>query len=146
MLNELEPYRAYYTGPDFDEACVRDVMRAGVATCKPEASLRDVARIMVSHQIHCAILGYAHVGESPSGIVTDMDLAAAATTDMSKLSARDVASQPVTVLADEALARATQLMVDEGCTHLLVLQPLTGQPAGVLSALGIAAVIAVGRD
>jgi CBS domain-containing protein len=146
MSATLQPYRHYYVGPEFEHARVHDVMRVGVVTCQPETSLRDVARIMVGYQIHSLLVGDAGSGGSPWGIVTDLDIAAAATSDMSEVTARDVASSDlVTVPANETLAAAAKLMADRGCTHLLAVQPDTGKPVGVISALSIAAVIAAGQ-
>ena len=145
MSTSLQPYRHYYVGPGFEHARVHDVMRVGVVTCQPETSLRDVARIMVGYQIHSLLVGDVGSGESPWGIITDLDLATAATSDISELTARDVASSElVTVPANESLAGATKLMADRKCSHLLAVQPDTGRPVGVISALGIASVIAAG--
>ena len=145
MSAALQPYRHYYVGPEFEHARVHDVMRVGVVTCQPETSLRDVARIMVGYQIHSLLVGDVGSGESPWGIVTDLDLAAAAS-DLSEQTARDVASRElVTVPANETLAGAATLMADRECTHLLAVQPDTGKPVGVISALSIASVIAAGQ-
>lgn len=145
MSAALQPYRHYYVGPEFEHARVHDVMRVGVVTCQPETSLRDVARIMVGYQIHSLLVGDVGSGESPWGIVTDLDVAAAAA-DLSEQTARDVASRElVTVPANETLAGAAMLMADRECTHLLAVQPDTGKPVGVISALGIASVIAAGQ-
>jgi CBS domain-containing protein len=146
MSAALQPYRHYYVGPEFEHARVHDVMRVGVVTCQPETSLRDVARIMVGYQIHSLLVGDVGSGESPWGIVTDLDIAAAASSDLSELAARDVASRDlVTVPANETLAGAARLMADRECTHLLAVQPDTGKPVGVISALSIASVIAAGQ-
>jgi CBS domain-containing protein len=146
MSTTLQPYRHYYIGPEFEHARVHDVMRVGVVTCQPETSLRDVARIMVGYKIHSVLVGDSGSGESPWGILTDLDLATAATSDISELTARDVASSElVTVPANESLAGVAKLMADRKCSHLLAVQPDTGRPVGVISALGIAAVIAAGQ-
>ena len=64
--------------------------------------------------------------------------------------AGDVASTNlVTVRSNESLARAAALMADNGLTHLIVLQPDSDQPVGVISAGAIAAAVAwqtVSRD
>jgi CBS domain-containing protein len=146
MSATLQPYRHYYVGPEFEHARVHDVMRVGVVTCQPETSLRDVARIMVGYQIHSLLVGDGGSGAGPWGIITDLDLATAASSDVSDLTARDVASSNlVTVPANESLAAAAKLMAERRCTHLLAVQPDTGRPVGVISALGIASVIAAGQ-
>jgi CBS domain-containing protein len=146
MSTTVEPYRHHYVGPEFQHARVHDVMRVGVVNCQPETSLRDVARIMVGYRIHSVLVGDAGSGESPWGILTDLDLATAGTSDITELTAGDVASpELVTVRTNESLAGAAKLMSDRKCSHLLAVQPDTGRPVGVISALGIAAVIAAGR-
>jgi crotonyl-CoA carboxylase/reductase len=135
-----------YLGPPFEQAKVHDAMRVGIVSCRPEIPLRDVARMMVNYQIHSVVvadLGTDH--DQPWGIVSDLDIANAAGTDLSELSARDVAStELLTVPADESLDHAAQLMAEHEITHLVAVQPETGQPIGVISALGIAAALAGG--
>jgi CBS domain-containing protein len=102
---------------------------------------------MVSYQIHSLLVGEAETGEGPWGILTDLDIAAAAGSDLSEQTAGDVASRDLfTVPANETLANAAKLMADHRCSHLLAVQPDTGRPVGVISALSIAAVLAAGRD
>ena len=144
MSTTVQPQRPYYVGPDFGHARVHDVMRVGIVTCRPETSLRDVARIMVSYQVHSVVVGDAGAGE-PFGILTDLDLARAATGEIDELTARDVATtEPVTVPADASLAAAARLMSERECSHLLAVQPDTGHPVGVISAVVLASVIAAG--
>lgn len=146
MSATLQPYRHYYVGPEFEHARVHDVMRVGVVTCQPDTSLRDACRIMVSYQIHSLLVGDIGAGESPWGIVTDLDIAAAATSAIDELTAADVASRDLaTVPANETLAGAAKLMADRKCSHLLAVQPDTGRPVGVISALGLASVLAAGQ-
>ena len=146
MSATLQPYHHYYVGPEFEHARVHDVMRVGVVSCQPETSLRDVARIVVGYQIHSLLVRDAGSHDAPFGILTDLDLAKAASADMSELTAGDLASsEPITVPANESLAGAAKLMAEHQCTHLLATQPETGKPVGVISALGIASVIAAGQ-
>lgn len=145
MSATLQPYRHYYVGPDFEHARVHDVMRVGVVTCQPETTLRDACRIMVGYQIHSLLVGDIGSGESPWGIVTDLDIAAAAASNIDGLTAGDVASRDLaTVPANETLAGAAKLMAERECSHLLAVQPDTGHPVGVISALGLASVLAAG--
>ena len=147
MPTTVQPYPHHYAGPEFQRARVHDAMRVGVVTCEPETSLRDVARIMVGYQIHSLLVGDITSGENPWGIITDLDLATAAASDMSELTARDVASSDlISVPANESLPAAAKQMADRKCTHLLAVQPDTGRPVGVISALGLASVIAAGYE
>jgi len=146
MSSTLQPYRHYYVGPEFEHARVHDVMRVGVVTCQPGTSLRDVARIMVGYQIHSLVVGDPGADEAGYAILTDLELAKAAAGETADVTAGDIAtSELVTVPANEPLAAAAKLMAEHRCTHLLAVQPETGRPVGVVSALGIASVIAAGQ-
>jgi CBS domain-containing protein len=132
-----------YAGPPFDEARVGDAMRVGVITCEPETSLRDVASMMVTYDVHSIVVKDVTPGSRPWGIVTSLDIAAASRSDMFELkAARDVASTDlVTVVSNDPLTAATKLMTEHGITHLIVIAPETDSPVGVLSARDIAAVL-----
>lgn len=103
---------------------------------------------MVTHRVH-AILVVAHGDEelprgSLWGIVSDADLLRAAEAeDVDEQTARTIAATPIlTVAADEDLARAAQLMVEHDVSHLIVMEPRSARPFGVLSTLDIARAIA----
>ena len=132
-----------YAGPPFDEARVGDAMRVGVITCSPETSLHDVASMMVSYDVHSIVVKDVAPGSRPWGIVSSLDIAAAARSDLfAANAARDVATTDlVTVASDEPLAAAAKLMAEHGITHLIVVAPVTDWPVGVLSARDIAAVL-----
>lgn len=147
MSATLQAQSQHYFGPPFDDARVHDAMRVGVVTCRPQTSLRDVARIMVGYQIHSVLVGDLGSGQEPWGIVTDLDVARAAACDISEIAAGDVASHDlISVPASESVAAAAKLMAERSCTHLLAVQPDTGQPVGVISALGLASVVAADRS
>jgi CBS domain-containing protein len=135
-----------YIGPPFQEAKVRDAMRVGVVTCRPETRLGDVARMMVGYDIHSVVVSDVQAEGRLWGIVTSLDLARVAE-DIGSLTAGDVASTDlVTVHSDESLERAAELMAERGVTHLIAVQPDTERPAGMISARGIAAALAYGRS
>jgi CBS domain-containing protein len=135
-----------YIGPRFDDAKVRDAMRVGVITCRPETKLADVARMMVGYDVHSVVVSDVGGGGELWGIVTTLDLAR--TPDqLESATAGEVASTDlVTVPSNESLARAAELMSEHGVTHLVAVQPDTNQPAGMVSARGIAAALAYGRS
>jgi CBS domain-containing protein len=135
-----------YIGPAFQDAKVRDAMRVGVVTCRPETKLGDVARMMVGYDIHSVVVADVQGEGGLWGIVTSLDLARVAD-EISSLTAGDVASTDlVTVHADESLERAAELMAEKGVTHVIAVQPDTERPAGMISARGIAAALAYGSS
>jgi CBS domain-containing protein len=135
-----------YVGPAFEDAKVRDAMRVGVVTCRPETKLADVARMMVGYGIHSVVVSDVQGDSGMWGIVSSLDLARAAD-ELSSLTARDVASTDlVTIRSNESLKRAAEVMAEHGVTHLIAVQPDSDQPAGMISARGIAAALAYGHS
>lgn len=130
-----------------DDLTVADVMSAGVIHCSPETRLVAVARLMATHNVH-AVFVFDYGEESDEdirlwGVVSDLDLAAAAAGGVVTRTARESSVTPlVTVRSDEPVRHAAQLMAQRGISHLAVLDARTGRPAGVLSTLDIARVIA----
>jgi CBS domain-containing protein len=99
---------------------------------------------MATYRVHCVVLTELEGGQ-PWGIVSDIDLAAAADKDLDALKARDIwRTEVVTIAADEPLMRAAHLLADRGVSHLVVVQPHSGHPVGVLSTLDLAGVLAWG--
>jgi CBS domain-containing protein len=133
-----------FHSPEFDNATVLDAMRLGVVSVAPETPLREVARVMATYRIHAVVVSEIE-GDRPWGIISDLDLVAAAGKDFDKVRARDIwRSRLVTINADEELGRAAELMTEHRVTHLVVVQPHSGQPVGVLSTLDLAGVLAWG--
>lgn len=129
-----------YRSASFEHALVSDAMRPGVITCPPDASLRDLARIMATNHVHSVVVTAG--GDAPVGVVTERQLLEAAGTDPAD-AAGSLATNADTVFADVPLPRAAELMVERGITHVLVVDG-GGRPLGVLSALDVAGVVAWG--
>ena len=74
--------------------------------------------------IHCVIVsGIGGSGASRWGVISDLDLRAAAGPDAAERSGREIAHEPaVTVAPDETLARAAQLMAEHEVSHLVVVR------------------------
>jgi CBS domain-containing protein len=118
---------------------VSAAMHEGVVSCGREAPLSEVARLMSEQQIHCIVV----VGEnarSPWGLISDLDLTAAASVrGLDGQTAGATAATPVVlVLPGETLERAAQLMTEHRVAHLVVVDPYALRPLGVLSTLDIA--------
>ncbi len=131
--------------PRLEHVRVADAMHAGVVTCGAETPLRDVARMMVEHRIHCvAVPDVEGKGIAAWGIVSDLDLVgAAAAGGVDGRTAGDVAaSEALAISDDDALERAVQLMSEHQIAHLVVVGAATGRPVGVLSTLDVAGLLA----
>lgn len=127
---------------------VIDAMHHGLISCPLDTPLRSVARMMATHRVH-AILVTAHgeeelPGGSLWGVVSDTDLlAAAGKGDLDEQTARTIAATPaVTVFAEDELGRAAQLMLEHEVSHLIVVEPHSGRPVGVVSTLDLARALA----
>jgi CBS domain-containing protein len=119
-------------------------MHDGVLTCARSSSLGYVAGVMAGRRVHCIVVTDEADAENLWGVVSDMDLVAAASVrDLDEQSAGATAATAVlTVLPGETLQRAAQLMTEHAAAHLVVVDPETGRPVGVLSTLDVAAALA----
>lgn len=134
----------------FGEACVADAMSHGVIHCRPETPLRAVARIMATYNVHAVyVFDYGDEADEAVelwGLVSDLDVAAAACGEIEGRTAGGSAIAPLlTVTSDQPLAEAAELMSLKGTAHLAVLDPLTERPVGVVSTLDVARAIAAGQ-
>jgi len=117
---------------------VRDLMHPGVLTCKPDASLGQVAVLLAQHHVHALVV--AHRDGRPLGIISDFDLLAGewlssdpeSLAAMQKLTASDLMSHPIdSVEAGLSLAEAVRVLVTEDVSRLLVTE--NGKPVGIIS-------------
>ena len=105
--------------------------------CAPDADVRSVARTMAEHSIHCVVVR----GIEPDGwgIVSDLDLMAALRPGAENATAAQLAAaDPLIVEPADTLQHAAQLMAEHQTTHAVVVDPATGEPAGILSTLDVA--------
>jgi CBS domain-containing protein len=135
--------------PAFEHGLVEDVMRRGIISCDPETDLTTVARLMATNHVHAVVVSGTETSTSGSehltwGLVTALDLVAAALPGVGTPDAGDLASTEIlTVEADEPLERAAQLMVEHQLTHLIVVS--AARPVGVVSTLDVAGCLAWGE-
>jgi len=143
------PSRRSYLMPSLRRAAVSDAMHPGILACKPDASLTEVAQTMATHHVHCvAVVGMSD-DEPPCGVwsvISDLDLVRAGIGDGDRQSAREIAQQPlVTVEPSLPLREAGELMLAHGIRHLIVIEPGSQRPIGILSTADIAGVLAWGE-
>jgi CBS domain-containing protein len=128
-----------------DEMFVEEAMHRGVVSCPYETTLSTVAHTMATRKVHC-VVGFGDLTEDDTqlwGVVSDRDVvAAAAAGEEGRRTAGDsAATEVLTVGPRETLRRAAQLMTEHDLSHLVVVDPGSGRPAGVLSTLDIARVV-----
>lgn len=121
---------------------VRDCMHHGMLTCAPDDPLAHVAAIMTHHRVH-AVLVAERQGGRPLGVVSDLEVVAAAARGDDGVTARQAAGgEPLTISSDAPLQDAARLMSEHGVSHLVVVEGASGYPAGVISTLDVASVYA----
>jgi CBS domain-containing protein len=134
--------------PGFDGATVAQAMHFGVLSCPPEATLAQVAAIMATHHVHAVVVDGIRRDEAGEhlvwGMVSDLDLVGAAG-DRSVTAGVLAATPGITVGPDEPLSEAARIMHESDVHHLVVVDPRTDRPIGILSTLNVAIVLAFGR-
>jgi CBS domain-containing protein len=136
----LDAHRA----PRLEHVRVADVMHPGVMTCPAETMLREVARMMATHRIHCVAVPDAPGGAVSSwGVVSDLDVvAAAAAGDVESRTAGEIAgTEALAISDDESIDRVVQLMSEHALAHLVVVGAASGRPVGVISTLDVAGLL-----
>lgn len=146
----IQPYHGSYLMPRLEHATVSDAMHPGILRCEPEVSLTEVARMMATHHVHCiVVMGMVHdqpVESLAWGIISDLDLVRAGIRNGAEPTARMLAQQPViTAEPTMPLREAGELMLTHAVNHLVVVQPGSQRPIGVLSTFDIAGVLAWGE-
>ncbi|MGZ8481921.1 MAG: CBS domain-containing protein [Candidatus Limnocylindria bacterium] len=123
---------------------VSEVMHPGFVSCSFETPLTTVARLMAEHRVHC-IVGFGDVTEDDTsvwGVVSDIDVVSAlalAAGDQPLTAGEIAATEVVTVKPFDSILDTARLMRDHGVSHVLVADPHSDRPLGVLSTLDIAA-------
>lgn len=126
---------------------VRDLMHRGLFTCRPNATLGQVAVLL--HQNHTHALIVTDRDGRALGVISDFDLMAGewlssdseSLTVMRKLTAADLMSSPViSVEADMPLPEAAREFIQKQISRLLVTE--NGKPVGVISLSDFVASIA----
>src|SRR5687768_16592933 len=117
---------------------VRDLMHPGILTCKPDATLGQVAVLLHQHHTHALIV--ADRDGRALGIISDFDLLAGewlssdqeSLATMRKLTAADLMSHPIdSVEANVPLSEAVDQFLEKHISRLLVTE--NGGPVGVIS-------------
>jgi CBS domain-containing protein len=126
---------------------VRDLMHRGLLTCRPDATLGQVAVLLNQNHVHALIV--TDRDGRALGVISDYDLLAGewlssdaeSLTVMRKLTAADMMSQPVdSVESDTPLNEAVKALIEKQVSRLLVTE--NGKPVGVISLSDFVASIA----
>jgi CBS domain-containing protein len=138
-----------YLMPSLARATVADAMHPGIVSCPAEAGLTDVARLMATHHVHCVAVVATYEEEADRfvwGLISDLDVLRAGIHLGPDSSARGLALEPIiSVEPAMPLREAGELMLKHRVSHLIVVDPETQRPTGVLSTLDVAGVLAWGE-
>jgi len=117
---------------------VLNALQLGLVERPADADVRSLARAMAEHTVHSVVIRDIP-GSRNWGIVSDLDLMAAMRPELADATAGQLAAtDPVVVNPTETLGRAAQLMTEHQTAHLLVVDPVTDEPVGIISSLDIA--------
>jgi len=147
----VQALRGSYLMPPLSRATVGDAMHLGIISCDAETSLAEIARLMAIHHVHCiAVMAPSHGvdgGDLVWGLLTDLGLIRAGLRLGSDQSAaRALANEPVmSIRPTMPLRQAAEKMLEHGVNHMIVIDPETRRPIGVLSTLDIVRVLAWGE-
>jgi CBS domain-containing protein len=119
---------------------VAEVMSWDLVSCPADASLETVAALMSAERVHCVVVLSGPEAGARWGVVSDVDLVAAASVrSLAEQRAGGTAMRPaVTIAPSESLDVAARLMTRTGVAHLVVVDPAARRPVGVLSTLDLA--------
>jgi CBS domain-containing protein len=140
------PARPAPSAGTLEQTQAEAVMHAGIATSPADAPLRRVAEAMAEHRTHCVAVAGSEPGTHRLtwGLITDMDLVLAAHRGgLAEPAATIAATAPLAVDGDAPLDQVAALMVANEIRHIVV-TGRSGLPAGMISTLDVARVIAVG--
>jgi CBS domain-containing protein len=149
MTTPIQSYQGSYLMPAFENAAVADAMRPGVMSCPPHVSAIGIARMMATHHIHAVVIEGLRADPAQGehlvwGLVSDLDLARAASAGAEDLTAGELAAtEPVTITPTASLVEAARIMDEHATAHLIVVED--GRPVGMLSTLDIAGALAWGH-
>ncbi len=113
-------------------------MHAGIICVSPETPLPALARVMAERRVHAVAISSADGGR-PTGIVSALDVVAAAANEDGRTAGELAATELLTVSALERLDHAAQLMAEHELSHLIVTDAASGHPTGILSTLDVVA-------
>jgi CBS domain-containing protein len=118
---------------------VRDFMRPGVIAISEDASLRQVERAMVRHNVH-AILVLGRTTGRPLGWVTSRSMLQWISQDLALVTASQGVTETPTFIEPGATAQdAAKALSAAGVSHLLVTRAPGETPQGVVSDLDVIA-------
>jgi CBS domain-containing protein len=129
------------TARNLSATSVRDAMHRGVFTCRADASALTATRVMAAHRVHAV----AVVDEDGRcrGLISEPDIAAAIHDGQLTQTAFAISAPPLLVQPEDSVVHAAELMHAQGRSHVVVVDPTSRTPVGMLSVLDLVELLAV---
>jgi CBS domain-containing protein len=144
------PARPLVSAAELSATTVGAVMHAGVITCLPTTSLRELAVRMADLRVHCiAVSGVTRShGDGDEhllwGLVSHMDLIHAAQQGtLARPAGESASTAPLALPEDATLEHAATLMTGHDVAHVVAVGP-SGTPSGIVSSLDAIRILAAG--
>jgi len=149
-MSTIQPGHGSYLLPSLEHAAVGDAMHPGILACDPDAPVTEVARMMATHHVHCiVVMGISQEEQREAavwGIISDLDLVRAGIRSGAEQTAKEIAQKPIAMVdSTTPLREVAELMATHGASHVVVANRETQRPAGMISTLDIAGVLAWGE-
>ena len=120
-----------------DNYTVLNAVQLRLIELPADADVIAVAREMAEHSVHCVII--RGIERDRWGIVSDLDLMAALRRELDGATAGQIAATDVVIVEPkDTLEHVAQLMADHQTSHVVVVDPASGDPVGILSTLDVA--------
>jgi CBS domain-containing protein len=121
---------------------VGDVMHHGIISVPPDTPMSAVAELMATRGVHAVAVVGPSQSAGPWTIASALDVVGAVTTGADPPVEQIAGTEVLTVSSAESLDHAARLMTAHELSHLIVTDPASGQPTGVLSTLDLVAAVA----
>jgi CBS domain-containing protein len=127
----------------WETTSVLAAMRPGVVWSPSGATVPQLASSMIQHGVHAVVV--AGAGITTALMASDLDIVRAAV-ERADARAGEIARRPASsVPTDASLEQVIRMMTERYIAHLLVTDPDSGAPAGIISTFDVAAVFG-GQD
>lgn len=122
--------------PTLRQVRVGDVMHEALIGVPAGTPVSMVAELMATQRVHAVAIVMPGQSEEWK-IVSALDVVAAATVRLDPAIEDIPTKGALTVSGAESVQAAARLMAEQGHVHLIIVDPATGHPNGVLSALDV---------
>lgn len=111
---------------------VKQIMSKGIVTCRPQASLEDVAQLMSDSEVSAVVV--VDDDGTLKGLISQFDLLAEYGSDLSAKAAKDLMTvTPIAIGPEDQVEDAAQEMLKKKIHRLIVIDQDAPRASGVIS-------------